>query len=166
MEATAPADLTLAAGIHDLLRRRGETLATAESLTGGLVGAVLTAIAGASMTYRGGVVAYATDVKAEVLGVPASLLAERGAVDPDVAAAMASGVKERLGADWGLALTGVAGPDPQDGQPVGTVHIAVAGPDGVTGVVGNLVAGDRDAIRVASCRAALHALYLRLGGGE
>lgn len=164
---TVAADLTaLAARVHALLRDRGETLATAESLTGGLVGAVLTAIPGASAIYRGGVVVYATDLKESLLGVPTGLLRERGPVDPDVAAAMAVGVRDRLAADWGVALTGVAGPEPQDGQPVGTVYIAVAGPTDVTGVTGAAVGTDRDAIREASCRVALQTVYTRLAGGE
>jgi nicotinamide-nucleotide amidase len=165
MEAPSSADLTLAARLLALLNDRGETLATAESLTGGLVGATLTAIAGASATYRGGVVAYATDVKSSLLGVSGELLAARGAVDGDVAAAMATGVRRVLGADWGLALTGVAGPEPQDGRPVGTLYVGIVGPDGPA-VAEHRLSGDRHAIRVTSCRTALHALYLQLGGGE
>jgi len=109
----------------------GATVATAESLTGGLVGAALTSVAGSSAVYRGGVVAYATDLKHTLLGVDAALLAERGPVDPDVAEAMAGGVRAGLGADYGVATTGVAGPDPQGSTPVGTVWVAVAGPGGV-----------------------------------
>ncbi|HEY8480138.1 MAG TPA: CinA family nicotinamide mononucleotide deamidase-related protein, partial [Spirillospora sp.] len=114
--------------VHRLLGERAETVATAESLTGGLIGAELTQAPGASATYAGGVVTYATEVKQRALGVPAELLAEHGAVHPDVAAAMATGVRDALGATYGLAVTGVAGPDPQDGRPVGTVYIAVSGP--------------------------------------
>jgi nicotinamide-nucleotide amidase len=165
MEAASPADVTLAARVHDLLRERGETLATAESLTGGLVGATLTSVAGASATYRGGVVSYATDLKATLLGVSADLLAARGAVDPDVAVAMATGVRRELRSDWGLALTGVAGPDPQDGRAVGTLYVAVAGPFGAE-VSEHRLSGDRHAIRVTASRTALHALYILIGGGE
>ncbi|MEV5825283.1 CinA family nicotinamide mononucleotide deamidase-related protein [Spirillospora sp. NPDC052242] len=114
--------------VHRLLTQRSATVAAAESLTGGLIGAELTAMPGASTTFAGGVVAYATDLKRDLLGVPADLLAEHGAVHPDVAAAMAAGVRDRLGATYGLAVTGVAGPEPQDGRPVGTVYIGVAGP--------------------------------------
>ncbi|ROO83580.1 competence/damage-inducible protein cinA [Actinocorallia herbida] len=121
---------TLGAAVLDLLRERDETVAVAESLTGGLLGAELTTPAGSSAVFRGGVTAYATPLKAALLGVPEDLLAERGAVDPDVAIAMAEGARERLGATRGLAVTGVAGPDPQDGKPVGTVHIGVCGPEG------------------------------------
>ncbi|MQA02061.1 MAG: nicotinamide-nucleotide amidohydrolase family protein [Streptosporangiales bacterium] len=114
------------------LRAAGATLAVAESLTGGLVGATVTDVPGASAVFRGGVIAYATDVKASVLGVDRELLATHGAVHPEVARQLATGVRELLQATYGLALTGVAGPDPQDGQPPGTVYVAVAGPAGTT----------------------------------
>ncbi|MFG2652417.1 CinA family protein [Streptomyces sp. NPDC048436] len=121
---------SLAVEVLRLLEARGETLAVAESLTGGLVAAEVTAVPGASRVFRGSVTAYATELKHEVLGVDGTLLAERGAVDPDVALQMAAGVRAVLGADWGIATTGVAGPDPQDGQAVGTVFVAVDGPYG------------------------------------
>lgn len=140
---TAPVD---AARLIALLRERGLTVAVAESLTGGLLVAELIGVPGASAVVRGGVVAYATELKAQLLDVDARLLAVSGPVDPQVAAQMALGVLMRLGADVGLATTGVAGPDPQDGHPVGEVWIAVA--------VGESVAtrrlelgGDRAAIR-------------------
>jgi len=123
-------DETLDRVVHRLLAERNATVGTAESLTGGLIGAELTAMPGSSATYAGGVVAYATPLKTALLGVSAALLADGGAVQAQVAAEMAAGVRERLGATYGLAVTGVAGPEPQDGHPVGTVHIAVAGPDG------------------------------------
>ncbi|MFG2086673.1 MULTISPECIES: CinA family nicotinamide mononucleotide deamidase-related protein [unclassified Spirillospora] len=126
---------TLDRVVHRLLAGRSETVATAESLTGGLIGAELTAMPGSSATFAGGMVTYATDVKRQVLGVPAELLAEHGAVHPDVAAAMAAGVRDALGATYGLAVTGVAGPDSQDGRPVGTVYIGVAGPGNMRTVV-------------------------------
>ncbi|WP_432088230.1 CinA family protein [Streptomyces sp. bgisy095] len=128
--------MTEAAGVLALLAERGQTLAVAESLTGGLVAAELTGVPGASASFRGSVTAYATALKHELLGVDAVLLAERGAVDPEVASQMAAGVRARLGADWGIATTGVAGPEPQDGQPVGTVYVAVAGPAGETARTG------------------------------
>jgi nicotinamide-nucleotide amidase len=162
----AAADLSsLAARVLDRLRSRAETIATAESLTGGLVGATLTAIPGASEAYRGGAIVYATDVKATLLDVPTALLAQRGAVDPDVAIAMAEGVRRRLAATWGVALTGVAGPDPQDGKEPGLVYIAVAGLDGCI-VAEHRLPGDRDAVRVTACREALHAVYIRVVDGE
>lgn len=108
------------------LRDAKLTVGVAESLTGGLVCAALTEIPGASAVVRGGVVAYATDVKAALLGVDPDLLASGGAVQAEVAAQMALGVCRLLGADLGLATTGVAGPDPQDGQPVGRVFVAIA----------------------------------------
>jgi nicotinamide-nucleotide amidase len=141
-----PAGPGLAARIVGLLAQRRQTVAVAESLTGGLLGAAITTVPGASAVFRGGVIAYATDVKAALLGVSAALLAERGAVDPDVAGAMAAGVRERLGAAIGAATTGVAGPDAADGKPPGTVHIAVSTAGGT--VVQTLaLSGGRDEIR-------------------
>src|SRR6266480_3056648 len=100
--------------LHALVER-GETLAVAESLTGGLLAATLVDVPGASKAFRGGLVVYATDLKHRLAGVPESLLAERGPVDPDVALALAAGARHACGADWGLATTGVAGPEPQGG---------------------------------------------------
>lgn len=140
------------------LRAAGATLAVAESLTGGLVGATLTAVPGASAHFRGGVIVYATELKGSLAGVPADLLAEEGPVSRRTAEAMATGVRERLCADWGLALTGVAGPEPQDEQPVGTVHIALSGPGLDEPEVRSVVLdGDRAEIRDA---AVMHALQL------
>ncbi|MEU4800489.1 CinA family protein [Streptomyces sp. NPDC023327] len=158
-----------------LLAARGETLAVAESLTGGLVAAEVTAAPGASMVFRGSVTAYATELKRDVLGVDGTLLDERGAVDPEVARQMAVGVRKALGADWGIATTGVAGPEPQDGKPVGTVFVAVAGPgqDGVRGYAdggaeGKVSAlrlnGDRTEIRMESVRSVLTLLLKQLSG--
>ncbi|MTB10004.1 MAG: nicotinamide-nucleotide amidohydrolase family protein, partial [Actinobacteria bacterium] len=95
---------------------QGRWVATAESVTGGQLGATITAIPGASKIYRGGVISYATDLKASLLGVSTSLLAEGGAVQAQVALEMATGVAEKLNAEFGLAVTGVAGPDSQDGH--------------------------------------------------
>ena len=148
-----------------LLDRQGATLAVAESLTGGLVAAAVTAVPGASRTFRGSVTAYATDVKRDVLGVDGALLAARGAVDPLVAREMAEGVRRLLGATWGLATTGVAGPDPQDGKEVGTVYVAVAGPAG-TSVDAPLLSGDRAAIRDATVTAVLELLMAVVRGGR
>ena len=117
-----------AVDVVSALRERGQTVAVAESLTGGLICAALVDVPGASAALRGAVVAYATELKHRLLDVDAGLLARNGPVDPDVAAQMALGVRERLGADWGLATTGVAGPDPQDGVLPGRVYLAVAGP--------------------------------------
>jgi nicotinamide-nucleotide amidase len=114
---------TMESVVLDLCRRRGLTLATAESVTGGLVGARLTGIPGASDVFRGAIVSYATDVKQALLGV-----VEGPVVSEAAARQMAHGVRERLRADIGLSLTGVAGPDEQDGQPVGTLYIGIVGP--------------------------------------
>lgn len=119
----------LAEAVLRLLSARRETIATAESLTGGLLCSTLVDVPGASASVRGGVVAYAADVKAGVLGVDEALLTARGTVDADVALQMAGGVRERLASTWGVATTGVAGPDPAEGKPVGTVLVAVYGPD-------------------------------------
>ncbi|MFK0118836.1 CinA family protein [Streptomyces sp. NPDC090994] len=161
-----------AADVVRLLKVSGETVAVAESLTGGLVAAQLTSVPGASKVFRGSVTAYATELKHELLGVDAALLAARGAVDPQVALEMAAGVRKALGADWGVATTGVAGPDPQDGQAVGTVFVAVHGPVGAaTGSApgGKVEAlrlnGDRAEIRRESVRSVL-ALFLRELAGE
>ncbi|NJQ13456.1 CinA family protein [Streptomyces bohaiensis] len=149
-----------AAPVLDLLSARGHTLAVAESLTGGTLAAALTAVTGASAVFRGSVTAYATEVKRDLLGVDAELLAERGAVDPEVARQMATGVRDLLGAEWGAATTGVAGPDPQDGQPVGTVFLAVAPPGARRAVAQRVEAsGDREAIRAQTVAAALAALH-------
>ena len=137
-----------------LLKERGETLATAESLTGGMVGAALTDVPGVSAVYRGGVVVYATDLKAKLAGVPEDLLAAVGPVHPDTAAALATGVRERLEATYGLATTGVAGPDPQAGIEAGTVYVAAAGPGSVQ-VRKLQLTGDRAAVRRASVLAVL-----------
>jgi PncC family amidohydrolase len=151
----------LAEQVIALLRGAGQTVAAAESLTGGLVVAGLTTVPGASHAVRGGVVAYATELKAILLGVPRAMLAAHGAVYPGVAAAMADGVRERLGATFGVATTGVAGPDPQDGQPVGTIHIAVSA-DNDTVVRTLALDGDRDRIRRVTVERLLALLIGRL----
>lgn len=139
------------------LATRGLTVAVAESLTGGLLCAELTEVPGASAVVRGGVVAYATDVKASALDVPRDLLNSVGAVDADVALAMAAGVATRLGADIGISTTGVAGPDPQDGKAVGTVFIACVW--GEKSTVEELsLTGTRNEIRALTVQAALFLL--------
>lgn len=151
------------AAVVRALRERGETLAVAESLTGGLLAATLVDVPGASEVFRGGLVVYATDLKSSLAGVPPPLLAERGPVDPAVATALAAGASARCTADWGLATTGVAGPDPQDGKPVGTVFVACVGPAG--GQVRQLhLGGDRPAIRRSTVDAALDLLAECLRG--
>lgn len=154
--------MTLAADAVAALRAAGSSVATAESLTGGLVCATLVTVPGASTVVRGGVVAYAPDLKSSLLGVDPALIAERGTVDADVAAAMARGARDRLDATYGLATTGVAGPDASEGKPAGTVHIAIAGPGGVETRLLAL-SGDRDTIRERTVAALLSMLVARLG---
>ncbi|MFI1971308.1 damage-inducible protein CinA [Streptomyces cinnamoneus] len=146
------------------LLERGQSVAAAESLTGGLVAAELTTAPGASRAVRGSVTAYATEVKCDVLGVDEGLLAQRGAVDGEVARQMARGVRTLLRADWGLATTGVAGPERQDGKDVGTVFVAVAGPGGSSSVQELSLNGDRVGIRAESVRAVLALLLRELAG--
>ena len=155
---------SIVADLVDRLAARAQTVATAESLTGGLLAATIVDVPGASAVFRGGLVVYATDLKATLGGVPADLLAARGPVDPDVAAALAAGARERCGATWGLATTGVAGPTPQDGIAVGTVFVAVAGPS--TAGLALRLAGDRPAIRAATVRAAVGLLSTALDSEE
>ncbi len=149
------------------LADRGETVATAESLTGGLIGAWITAVAGASDAYRGGVVSYATDLKSKLLGVTDRTLADHGAVSQLTAVEMALGVAQRCEATWGIAVTGVAGPASQEGHPPGTVYVAVARrqpadrgwddpqTDSVVCVRGLSLTGDRASVRNQTVVAAL-----------
>jgi nicotinamide-nucleotide amidase len=160
MSGGTGADIRAAAVVHRLIER-GQSVAVAESLTGGLLAATLVDVPGVSAVFRGGLIVYATDLKASLAGVPEGLLAERGPVDADVAVALARGVRQRCDAHWGLATTGVAGPDPQDGKPVGTVFVAVAGPAGSTARKLALD-GDRAQIRATTVTAALQLLAARL----
>lgn len=124
-------DDSLASVVLQALRRRGETVAVAESCTGGGLGAALAAVPGASEVFLGGVIAYANSVKQSLLGVPADLLERHGAVSDPVACAMAEGARRISGSSWALAVTGIAGPGGgSDSKPVGLVHLALAGPDG------------------------------------
>ena len=156
-------DDTLDGVVAALLRARGATVAVAESLTGGLLGAELSRASGASDVFAGGVVAYTPAVKQALLGVPAAVLAEHGAVSAECAAAMADGVRALLGSTYALALTGVAGPAEQEGKPVGTVHAGLAGPDGVR-TRDLRLPGDRTLVRGYAVVAALNLLRLELLG--
>ncbi|MEU0788633.1 CinA family protein [Amycolatopsis sp. NPDC005961] len=154
-----------AAALIAALTGRGETVAAAESLTAGLVCATLARVPGASAALRGGLVVYATELKTALAGVDAALLAEHGAVHPEVAAQLAEGARERCGATWGLGLTGVAGPAAQDGVAPGTVYVGLAGPGtrpprGASFVTVRTLAlrGDREMIRTESVRAAFSLL--------
>ena len=155
---------SLASVVLEQLRQRGETLAVAESCTGGGLGAALAAVPGASDVFLGGVIAYANSVKQGLLGVPSALLEVHGAVSDPVAQAMAEGVRRATGADWALAITGVAGPGGGSAEkPVGLVHLAVAGPAGCSseGVRFSPSRG-RDWIQTLSAGEALNRLRLQL----
>ncbi|MFB8190296.1 CinA family protein [Microbacterium sp. NPDC055988] len=150
------------AALLSALTRRGWTLGVAESLTGGALCAEVVSVPGASKVLLGGVVAYATPVKATVLGVDPELLAAQGPVHPQVALQMADGVRrvvsvDGVPADVGLSTTGIAGPDSPDGQPVGTVHIGIVTPDG-SSVKALHLSGSRDAICRQTVTAALTTL--------
>jgi nicotinamide-nucleotide amidase len=145
------------------LLRQGATLAVAESCTGGLLGAQVTAVSGSSAYFLGGVISYSNEAKTRFLGVTPRLLAARGAVSEETAVAMARGVRRAFGADYGVGITGIAGPGGGvPGKPVGTVCLAVAGPGGVT-VRRHLFSGGRGAVRRAACRKAFEMLDERLG---
>jgi nicotinamide-nucleotide amidase len=151
----------LATEIIQLLTQAGTTVATAESLTGGLVAAALTDIPGSSNAFRGCVVAYATELKAQLLDVDVTMLKRYGPVYAPVAAAMAEGVRNRLGATIGVSTTGVAGPGPADGHPAGTVHVAVS-LVGDTVVRTMLLQGNRDEVRRLTVERVLGLLLGRL----
>lgn len=143
-----------AARVLELCRVRGWTLGVAESLTGGGLTSAFVDIPGASLVLRGGVVAYATDLKARLLGVDGELLGRLGPVAGPTALAMAAGVRRATGSDVGLATTGVAGPDPQDGHEPGLVFVAFVAP-GATVVRELHLHGDRAAVRADATAAAL-----------
>ena len=146
--------MDLGAQLHAELLLRGQTVSCAESLTGGAVAQALSAAPGASETFVGGVVSYATTVKVAVLGVPESLVEEHGVVSAGCATAMAQGVRALLGTDWAVSTTGVAGPDGQESKPVGLVYVGLAGPDGARAAELHLT-GDRAGIRAAAVEAAV-----------
>lgn len=155
-----------ASDVLRLLRSRGHTLATAESLTGGLIVATLTRIPGASAVVRGGLAAYATDVKRDVLGVDPDVIATYGVVSPETAMSMARRAVALFDSTWAVAVTGVAGPDRQEERAVGTVFVGVAGPamgasaydDLPAGAEQFALSGDRDDIRAGTVSVALRML--------
>lgn len=161
-------DQSLAVVVLEQLRRRGQTLAVAESCTGGGLGAELTAVPGSSDVLLGGVIAYSNAIKHQVLGVPISLLEQVGAVSDPVAQAMAEGARRLTGSDWSLAITGIAGPGGgTESKPVGLVHLAVAGPDGCESHPIRLGSSrGREWIRMVSAGEALNRLRLRLMAAE
>jgi len=152
----------MSAAVGELLRRREESLATAESCTGGLIGEMITDVAGASDYYLGGVVSYANAVKRDLLGVGPDILAAHGAVSEPVAIAMAEGCRKALGADWAVSATGIAGPSGGSAdKPVGLVYIGLCGP-GCREVRRHGFPGDRAGIRTRAALAALNHLRLAL----
>ncbi|MGK9167165.1 CinA family protein [Inquilinus limosus] len=153
------ADLALAEQVLAACRARGLMLATAESCTGGLVAAALTAIAGSSDVVERGFVTYSNAAKAELLGVPTRLIADRGAVSAEVAAAMAEGALIRARVDLAVAVTGIAGPGgATPGKPVGLVHFGLARQGAATRTEQRVFAGDRGAVRAQATRLALELL--------
>ena len=150
MSSEAPE--ALAANLHRALLGRNERVGCAESLTGGELATWLSSTPGASATFTGAVVSYASEVKRDVLGVTAERV-----VSSDCAEQMATGVRQLLGVDWALSTTGVAGPDEQEGEAVGTVYVGIASTQQVRSVRLALE-GDRPGIRRAVCVAALDLL--------
>lgn len=146
-----------AADLVRALTAAGQTVATAESLTAGLLSATIAGVPGASVVLRGGLVVYATDLKHSLGGVSDEVLEREGPVAASTAEQLAVGAALRCRADWGVALTGVAGPDTQDGHPVGTVFLGVAGP-AHTEVVRLKLAGDRWTIRIGAAHTAVREL--------
>jgi len=147
-----------------LLQGRGQMVGTAESCTGGMIGARITAVPGSSGWYAGGVVSYANSVKERALGVPAAMIERHGAVSAEVAEAMARGAMQGLGCEWAIAVTGVAGPGGgTEEKPVGLVYVAVGGTGGVD-VRELRLHGDRERIRMRSATIALHLLRAALQG--
>jgi len=161
----AEEDVSLDAVIVGLLREKGQTLAAAESCTGGLFADMVTAHPGSSDAFKGGVVSYTNGAKTALLGVsPALLEGENapGAVSAETAAAMAEGVRERLGATFGVAFTGVAGPSPSEGKPVGLVYLAIAEEGRPTAVAELKLSGSREIVKLRAARAGFYELWKRL----
>jgi len=142
--------------VHLLLRSGGSTVATAESLTGGRLAVALTDVPGASETYLGGLVTYATEIKSSALGVADDILERHGVVSAECAKAMASGIRALMGATYGVSTTGVAGPADQEGKPPGTVFVGIAGP-GLLEAVALELTGKRQQIQDRTSREAFDA---------
>lgn len=150
-------DAEIESEVQQLLRARGATVSTAESLTGGQLAVRLTNLPGSSATYLGGAVTYATDLKRFMLGVPDEVIDTVGVVSAECAEAMAGGVRRLTGSTYALATTGVAGPEPQEGKPAGTVYLGVAGP-GFARAVGVRLSGTRAEIQAQTCDRVLQVL--------
>ena len=156
---------TLEKVVGELLRKASASVALAESCTGGLVSERLTRVPGSSDYVLGGAVTYTNELKTQLVGVPAEMIAEHGAVSEPVARAMAEGVCRALGSDYGIGITGVAGPGGgSEAKPVGTVHIALAGPHGDTDHRKVRFPGDRERVRWHASQLALEMLRRRLLG--
>ena len=151
--------------IAELLKKSKQTVAVAESLTGGMVSARLTTVAGSSDFFIGGIVCYSPRIKVTQVGVPASLISQYGVVSKEVAISMAEEIKKRFKTDIGLSTTGVAGPTPLPPAPVGRVYIALASNRETEWKELNLQ-GTRSEIREKAAQAALGLLWLYLGGEE
>lgn len=159
-------DETMASVVGGLLRRRGQTLATAESCTGGLIGKMITDVPGASDYYLGGLVCYTNALKRDLLGIGEEALAAHGAVSEPVARAMADGCRQRLGSDWGIGVTGIAGPAGATAEkPVGLMYVCLAGPGG-SSVRRHVFPGTRDIIRRRAALAALNALRMAVATSQ
>jgi nicotinamide-nucleotide amidase len=155
--------VSFAQAIGNLLVARSQTLACAESCTGGLVSQLCTEYAGSSRSFVGAFVTYSNDLKERAIGVRHETLLAHGAVSRETALEMAKGAREKSGASWALSITGVAGPDGGTAEkPVGTVFIGIAGPDGVLDARANLFRGDRGQVRTQSAFAALQLLREQL----
>jgi nicotinamide-nucleotide amidase len=156
-------DVTLEAALGARLKKRGLTLAVAESCTGGLLGSRITSVPGSSAYFLGGIISYANSVKTRRLGVPSRLLAKHGAVSAECAAALARGARRAIAADVGIAITGVAGPDGgTKDKPVGLVFVAVSGPGRARAVKRLEINGPREAVRSRAATAALRLAFDRL----
>ncbi|MDP1720866.1 MAG: CinA family protein [Candidatus Nanopelagicaceae bacterium] len=147
--------------VVELLRAKNQSIAVAESLTGGGVGVALTAVPGASDVFLGGVIAYSPALKESLLKVEKETIAAFGVVSEEVAVAMADGVRELLGSTWGISTTGVAGPGDSDGVVAGTVWIAISGP--INQSTQLKVEGEREVVRNASVSSAISAFERILG---
>ncbi len=157
---------SLAHAVIPALAEAKQTLATAESCTGGLVGAALTEVSGSSEVFMGGVISYSNEIKESLVGVPHDVLLEHGAVSEPVARAMAQGAQKRCGTDWGLGVTGIAGPSGgTEEKPVGLVHWAVAGPSAVVSKH-RVFPGDRSIVRQWSVNVVLDLLRRQLAAQE
>jgi len=153
----------LAQSVVEKLTELGQTLAVAESCTGGQLSAAVTAVPGASTVFLGGIVSYTNDVKEALLDVSEETLRLHGAVSAETAREMALGVRRRLGSDYGIGITGVAGPGESEGKPAGLVYVGWAGPEEFINVARMRFPGGREQVQQSSVELALAGLMQRLG---